>query len=57
MAHSLAEERLALTLDRMTHETELEPRAHGATPRNHLFSDAEITEEGSAPRFQGSRRE
>ncbi|HYC74292.1 ATP-binding protein [Brevundimonas sp.] len=56
-AHSLVEERLALALDRMTHETELEPRAHGATPRNHLFSGADITEEGSAPRFQGSRRE
>jgi tRNA(Ile)-lysidine synthase len=57
VARSLIEERLALALDRMTHETELEPRAHGATPRNHLFSDADITEEGSAPRFQGSRRE
>ena len=43
-ARSLVEERLALALDRMTHETELEPRAHGATPRNHLFSDAEIVE-------------
>lgn len=54
---SLVEERLALALDRMTHETQLEPRAHGATPRNHLFSGADITEAGSAPRFQGSRRE
>ena len=43
-ARSLIEERLALALDRMTHETELEPRAHGATPRNHLFSGAEIVE-------------
>ena len=43
-ARSLVEERLALVLDRMTHETELEPRAHGATPRNHLFSDADIVE-------------
>jgi len=41
-ARSLVEERLALALDRMTHETELEPRAHGATPRNHLFSGADI---------------
>lgn len=41
---SLVEERLALALDRMTHETELEPRAHGATPRNHLFSGADIIE-------------
>ncbi|HYC97356.1 MAG TPA: tRNA lysidine(34) synthetase [Brevundimonas sp.] len=44
MTRSLVEERLALALDRMTHETELEPRAHGATPRNHLFSGADITE-------------
>lgn len=57
VARSLVEERLALALDRMTHETDLEPRAHGATPRNHLFSGADITEAGSAPRFQGSRRE
>lgn len=41
-ARSLVEERLALALDRMTHETQLEPRAHGATPRNPLFSDADI---------------
>ncbi|NJC40194.1 tRNA(Ile)-lysidine synthase [Brevundimonas alba] len=34
---SLVEQRLAFALDRMTHETELEPRADGATPRNHLF--------------------
>ena len=54
---SLVEERLALALDRMTHETQLEPRAHGATLRNHLFSGADITEQGRAPRFQGSRRE
>lgn len=57
VARSLVEERLALALDRMTHETELEPRAHGATPRNHLFSGADFTEDGGAPRFQGSRRE
>ena len=57
VTRSLVEERLALALDRMTHETELEPRAHGVTPRNHLFSGADITEAGSAPRFQGSRRE
>src|SRR5690606_25412472 len=43
-ARSLVEERLALALDRMTHETDLELRAHGATPRNHLFSGADITE-------------
>ena len=43
-ARSLVEERLALALDRMTHERELEPRAHGVTPRNHLFSGADIIE-------------
>jgi tRNA(Ile)-lysidine synthase len=43
-ARSLVEERLALALDRMTHETELGPRAHGVTPRNHLFSGADIVE-------------
>ncbi|MDI6625604.1 MAG: hypothetical protein QME55_12800, partial [Brevundimonas sp.] len=57
LARSLVEERLVLALDRMTQESDLEPRAHGATPRNHLFSGADITEAGSAPRFQGSRRE
>ncbi|CAN7404412.1 tRNA lysidine(34) synthetase TilS [Brevundimonas sp. LjRoot202] len=41
---SLAEDRLALALDRMTHETELAPRAHGATTRKHLFSGADIIE-------------
>ena len=41
---SLVEQRLALALDRMTHETELEPCAHGATPRNHLFSGADLGE-------------
>ncbi|HYD28644.1 ATP-binding protein [Brevundimonas sp.] len=43
-ARSLVEERLALALDRMTHEMELEPRAHGATPRNHLFSGTDLGE-------------
>ncbi|MFN3932806.1 MAG: hypothetical protein ACK4JY_13805 [Brevundimonas sp.] len=43
-ARSLVEERLALALDRMTHETHLESRAHGATLRNPLFSDADIIE-------------
>ena len=57
VTRSLVEERLALALDRMTHETELVSGAHGARPRNHLFSGADFTEERSAPRFQGSRRE
>jgi tRNA(Ile)-lysidine synthase len=39
-ARSLVEERLALALDRMTHERDLGSLIHGATPRNHLFSIA-----------------
>lgn len=35
---SLVQERLALALDLMTHERDLGPRSHGASPRNHLFS-------------------
>ena len=54
--HSLAEERLALALDRMTHERELGPQAHGAAARNHLFSGADITEAGCASRSQGPKR-
>ncbi len=38
-ATSLVEERLALALDRMTHERDPGGVLHGATPRNHLFSD------------------
>ncbi|MBU3970795.1 MAG: tRNA lysidine(34) synthetase TilS [Alphaproteobacteria bacterium] len=37
-ATSLVEERLALALDRMTHERDLGGVFHGASPRNHLFS-------------------
>lgn len=37
-AVSLVGERLALALDRMTHERDLGGRLHGASPRNHLFS-------------------
>ncbi len=37
-AVSLVEERLALALDRMTHERDLGGAIHGASPRNHLFS-------------------
>lgn len=43
-AHALVAERLALALDRMTHERDLASPIHGATPRNHLFSGADITE-------------
>jgi tRNA(Ile)-lysidine synthase len=42
-ARSLVEERLALALDRMTHERDLAPRNDGAKPWNHLFSSADIT--------------
>jgi tRNA(Ile)-lysidine synthase len=38
-AMSLVEERLALALDRMTHERDLGGTIHGALPRNHLFSE------------------
>ena len=37
-ATSLVGERLALALDRMTHERDLGGALHGASPRNHLFS-------------------
>lgn len=40
-AEGLVEERLALALDRMTHERDLGGGIHGASPRNHLFSDPE----------------
>ena len=52
--HSLVEQRLALALDRMTHERELGP--HGAAPRERLFSGADITKTGRAPRAQGPKR-
>lgn len=56
-AASLVEERLALALDRMTHERDLSDAIHGASPRNHLFSRAEITDERALRRTQGPRRE
>jgi len=40
-AVSLVEERLALALDRMTHERDPGGALHGASPRNHLFSGAD----------------
>lgn len=43
-AHALVGERLASALDGMTHERDLGSRTHGAAPRNHLFSSAEINE-------------
>ena len=56
-AVSLVEERLALALDRMTHERDLGGTIHGASPRNPLFSDADITDERALRRTQGPRRE
>lgn len=52
-AWSLVEERLALALDRMTHERELGALVHGATPSNPLFSNADIT---GTPETTGPRR-
>ncbi len=56
-ARSLVEQRLALALDRMTHERDLGGRLHGASPRNHLFSGADITDDRALRRTQGPRRE
>ncbi|WP_371135951.1 tRNA lysidine(34) synthetase TilS [Brevundimonas sp.] len=56
-AVSLVEERLALALDRMTHERDLGGATHGASPRNPLFSDDEITDDRALRRTQGPRRE
>ena len=42
-AHSLVGQRLALALDRMTHERDLDVAPHGAMPWNHLFSGADIS--------------
>lgn len=56
-ATSLVEERLALALDRMTHERDLGDALHGASPRNHLFSGAHITDDRALWRTQGPRRE
>ena len=56
-AASLVEERLALALDRMTHERDLGGVFHGASPRNHLFSGADISDDRALRRTQGPRRE
>ena len=56
-AVSLVEERLALALDRMTHERDLGGTIHGASPRNPLFPDADITDDRALRRTQGPRRE
>lgn len=56
-ATSLVEERLALALDRMTHERDLGGAIHGASARNPLFSTKEITDDRALRRTQGMRRE
>ena len=56
-AAALVEQRLALALDRMTHERDLGGLLHGASPRNHLFPDADITDDRALRRTQGPRRE
>jgi tRNA(Ile)-lysidine synthase len=56
-ATSLVEERLALALDRMTHERDLGGAIHGASARNPLFSTKEITDDRALRRTQGPRRE
>ena len=56
-AHALVEARLALALDGMTHETDLDAHAHGAMPRNHLFSGVTSSNDGSDPRSEETRRE
>lgn len=49
-AHALVEERLALALDRMTHESDLAAVPHGAAPRKHLFSRVTIMNDEAPPR-------
>ena len=56
-ATSLVEQRLALALDRMTHERDLGGVGHGALLRNPLFSSADITDDRALRRTQGPRQE
>lgn len=56
-AHPLVEARLALALDGMTHETDLDALARGAMPRNHLFSGVTSSNDGPDPRSEETRRE
>lgn len=56
-ARSLVEERLALALDRMTHERDLGTATHGGSLRNPLFSTLTSSNDGARRRFKGMRRE
>jgi len=56
-ATTLVDQRLALALDRMTHERDLGGTIHGALPWNPLFSEADITDDRALWRTQGPRRE
>ncbi|WP_292114437.1 tRNA lysidine(34) synthetase TilS [Brevundimonas sp.] len=56
-AQALVAERLARALDRMTHEGDRDAVFHGAPPRKHLFSGADIMNEGPFPRPEDPRRE
>jgi tRNA(Ile)-lysidine synthase len=56
-AHALVATRLALALDGMTHERDLDAHAHGATPRNHLFSGVTSPSDGTRTRPKETRRE
>lgn len=56
-AHALVEVRLALALDGMTHERDLDAHAHGAMPRNHLFSGVTSPSDGARRRSEETRRE
>lgn len=56
-AKALVEARLALALDRMTHEQDLDALARGVLPRNHLFSGVTSSNDGTSTRPEETRRE
>jgi len=56
-AKALVEARLALALDGMTHELDLDALARGVLPRNHLFSGVTSSNDGAPTRPEETRRE
>ncbi len=56
-AKALVEARLALALDGMTHEQDLDALARGVLPRNHLFSGVTSSNDGAPTRLEETRRE